>query len=633
MLLLVVPAALLFGLYGRFAGIGRWPLGVDEFYISRSIDHVLATGLPAFPCGGFYTRGALFQYLVAALRVAGQPPELAGRLVAGVSSLAVLPAAYLIGKRIHGSIAGWLTVIVLLVSIWEIEMARFGRMYAPFQAVFSWYLVFYLRYAVDKDMGAMRWMIALSLLGILTWEGGVLLGVANIFAVLQAHDGGRLRAVDWRLLAGLVVLLALLYLASRDLRGLAGYPETDAGAPVAGSSATHSVIGWSSALRRHRVWVLVFLVPLGIAAASLRFIWSYRRRWLTFLGLWAVLLAAVAHVFTAAAGMLALMLLLRLIDMRELAARSGRLFLLALLMLLGFWLAYEYSSGHRMAQSLFGFPDLYWRIGWPWGRTLPVETAGIGMAGLFWFCQAVAAPEKISASTRTLTALLLLLVLAVAAIPTERVETRYAFFLYPALLIMAISAILELGERLKRRRAVPAVLLAGAPLLCFAATEDFQVRQVAHIDSAEAVFRVGMSSAVADHYYPRNDMRSVAGWLRTHVQPSDTVISGIPNLDQYYGGFTYFYLDEDDNRYDAYVCRDGRTERWTSHPVLYKVDSLRAVVGAGHTVYAALYPDVEARLRSAAMTEGWTITSAYTAMDGISHIVRIDDNSGGPAAN
>ena len=192
LLMLVGAVAVLAGLYGRFKGIGTWPLGVDEFYISRSIDNVLRSGLPAFSCGGYYTRGLIFQYVVASLRWLGWSPEFAGRLVAGISSLAVLPAAYLLGRRLDGPLAGWLAVIILCVSIWEIEMARFARMYAPFQAVFAWYVVNYLRYTVDKHAPALRSMILLSVLGVLTWEGGALLGLASIFAVFLAHMGAAL---------------------------------------------------------------------------------------------------------------------------------------------------------------------------------------------------------------------------------------------------------------------------------------------------------------------------------------------------------------------------------------------------------------------------------------------------------
>jgi hypothetical protein len=193
LLLMVGAAALLAGLYGRFKGIGTWPLGVDEFYISRSVDNVLRTGLPQFPCGGYYTRGLLFQYIVAGLRLLGCSPEFAGRFVAALASLLVLPAVYLLGKRVQGTTLAWLVAVILCVSVWEIEMARFARMYAPFQAVFAWYLVAYLKYTVDRRAGALWQMVALTVLGVLTWEGGALLGAANLFAVVVCHENGRLK--------------------------------------------------------------------------------------------------------------------------------------------------------------------------------------------------------------------------------------------------------------------------------------------------------------------------------------------------------------------------------------------------------------------------------------------------------
>src|ERR1700722_1487776 len=221
---MVTAAALVAGIYGRFKGIGAAPLGVDEFYISRSIDFVMRTGLPHFPCGGYYTRGVLYQYVVALVRWWGGSAEFAGRSVAAIASLLVLPAAYLLGRRIHGRTVGVLVVIVLAVSIWEIEMARFGRMYAPFQAVFAWYLVFFLRYTLDRNRRALGAMVALSVLGVLTWEGGVFIGLVNLLPPFIQHKNGKLRRPDGFYLAGMFVLLCLLVLATRDLRGFATAP-------------------------------------------------------------------------------------------------------------------------------------------------------------------------------------------------------------------------------------------------------------------------------------------------------------------------------------------------------------------------------------------------------------------------
>ncbi len=641
---LLGAAALLAGLYGRFKGIGTWPLGVDEFYISRSIDNVMRSGLPKFACGGYYTRGLLYQYMVAGMRFAGLQPELAGRLLAGICSLAVLPAAYCLAKRITGFTAGWVTLIILCISVWEIEMARFGRMYAPFQAVFTWYLVFYLRYAVDRNKQALIWLVALSALGVLTWEGGVLLGVANLLAVVLTHDHGRLRAPDWRRLAGLVLLLALLFLASRDLRGFAQAPTADA--DVVGNSSGHlsAVATGLDALWQHPAWALASLLPLGLVVSSLPWIWSYRRQGMIAAGLCVVLASAAMHLFIVSGGVLALMLLAKLIDWRELTAEPARRFSLSLVALLIFWLGFDIWAGSPMNYSavsgtgakgpppvindLFGFPDIYDQIVRPWGHTVPILSLGLAAAIVFWLWKTITTWRPAPDSIAALLSLITLLALAVGATATERIETRYTFFLYPLFIVLSVAALLKLVQSVNAFRQAPIVFAAAVPLLAFSATEDFQPRHIAHVDSADINFRVGMSAVLAAHYYPRNDIRSVGQWLATHVRPGEVVITGIPNLEQYYGGFDYFFLGEKDLRYEAFVCQDGKTERWTNRPVLYGERALKPIVASGRRVYASVYPDVEDRLLAVAQSEGWSVRRVRTAGYGDTDVLIVAANAG-----
>ena len=640
LLLFLVPVAVLAGLYGRFKGIGLWPLGVDEFYTSRSIDHVLATGWPRFPCGGYYTRGLLFQYVVAGLRWTGLSPEFAGRFVSAACSVAVWPAIYLIARRIQGSVAGWMAVIILAVSVWEIEMARFLRMYAPFQAVFAWYLVFYLRYVVDRHAAALRWMIGLSIVGVMTWEGGALLGVANLFAIVQSHERGRLKAADWARLGGLLVLFALLVFATRDLRE---FGETVTAAAPAAQNPTHHVqfVGaWLAALRQHPGWACGFLLPLGVAAASLPWIWSRRRECLLAAGLCMALAGAAAHEFMFTAGVLALLLLVRLIDWRELTARNARWFLLALAAFFLFWLAFGHwtddwstDAGIRIVSRvalpatyhhLFGLPDIYDDVLLPWARAVPLLSLELAIAIAFALWRALTTSTKDEPGV-VLLALLITMVMAIGATPTPRIETRYSFFLYPLMVVVAVTTVAALAQRQRNLRY--ASLLAVAPLLLFIGTEDFSPGHIARIDSADTNFRVGIPTAVAEHYYPRNDMRGIAVWLAANVRPGETVIAGIPSLDEYYGGFDYLYLGADDDRYDDYICPDGRTDRWTSHRVLHGIDELRPMVGKGRSVYATLYSDDEQQLRAEAAIEGWQVTRAWTAADGRTDILRIVANS------
>ena len=637
-LMLLAGAALLAGFYGRFKGLGIWPLGVDEFYISRSIDNILRTGLPAFPCGGYYLRGLVYQYLVAGVRLTGLSPEFAGRVVAAVCSLATLPAAYLLGKRFFGPVAGWVTVIILSVSIWEIEMARFARMYAPFQAVFVWYLVFCLRYTVDKQRAALGWMIGLSVLGVLIWEGGVLLGIANIVAVLFAHEHGRLKPAEWKRLAALVLLLGLLVFAgTNDLRG--GSEVADAqSAAAAGSTnqAMHWLAAGATALRRHLAWSCAWLLLSGLACVASVWIWSFRRRPLAALSLCAALVAAAAHLFTLAGGIIALSLLTRLIVPRELAEGRARYFLLSFASYLVFWLAFYHWSGvgageqmvgggaamPPLVQHLFGFPDVYDTMVRPWGRTVPLLSIALGLALTFMFWQSLSQGDG-PGPTAVLLTLILVMLLIIGITPTGRIETRYTFFLYPVFISLAVAASMIAMQRLKFLGGVALAASAAIPLLCFCATEDFQPRHLIAVDSGRVNFRVGLSPVVADHYYPRNDMRAVGEWLAAHVRPGDVVIAGIPNLGEYYNGFDYFFLDTEDNRYDAYVCRDQRTERWTNHPLLTSGAALQPIIAAGHRVFATLYPDAREQLRSAARLGDWSVTPVWSTPYGDTTILLI----------
>ena len=84
-----------------------------------------------------------------------------------------------------GKNVGLLAVAILAYIVWEVEVARFGRMYAPFQALFLWYLVFFLAYTLDRQRRALLPMLILSVLGVFVWEGGVFLALKHAAALYQ----------------------------------------------------------------------------------------------------------------------------------------------------------------------------------------------------------------------------------------------------------------------------------------------------------------------------------------------------------------------------------------------------------------------------------------------------------------
>ena len=114
---------------------------------------------------------------------------------------------------------GLLAVAVLALSVWEVEIGRFGRMYAPFQALFLWYVVFFIQYVVDSRRRAVIPMLVLSALGFAVWEGGIFLVLTNLLPPFIRHPDGRLTRRDVVYLIGCSLLLVpAYYLTMADLR-------------------------------------------------------------------------------------------------------------------------------------------------------------------------------------------------------------------------------------------------------------------------------------------------------------------------------------------------------------------------------------------------------------------------------
>ncbi len=624
----ITAAAVAVGIYGRFVGLGLWPFGVDEFYISRSIDNILRTGLPEFICGGYYTRGSLFQYIVASLRLIGLQPEFASRVVTAASSLVVLPAVYLLGKRLRGPGVGLLLVCILGFSVWEIEMARFARMYAPFQAAFAWYLVYFLRYTVDDEPQALIPMIALSVLGVLLWEGGALMGVTNLLPPLLRHQQGRLRRGSWRYLIGMGVFLCLLYAATRDFRGFADLP-----ADISADSVGQGPKMLLATVLQHPGWLVLYLLPLLISAAALPWIWKLRERWIAACGLLAALLSAIAHQFLVCAAVIAVLLLASLVDWREFVSRNSRYFLWAIATSGIFWIAFgaltdTWYAGTplalaslparsiELARQFIGFPDVMEKIARPWGRSIPWLTLSLALAAAYVTFQVIFKERRPLTTERVLLVVALVLMLAVGAAPMDRLESRYTFFLYPLACILLIAALAFLTDELRIRNGKAILAIWSAALAIFVAAEDFQPWHVLRIDSAQVNFRLNMPPFRSNHYYPRNDVRSAGDWLRSHVQANELVVSSVPSLDPYYPDIDYFFIEAGDPRYEAYACDNGKRERWTNHSLLYSYDALTSAIGKGRRTYIVIYPGQAKKLLGYYSSIGWNPRHAWSSIEG-----------------
>ena len=599
-LLAITLAALLFGVYARFKGLATWPLTSDEYYIARSVQNILRTGIPAYDCGGYYPRGLLMQYLAAALQLGGLSAELAPRLIAALCSLAALPAVYILGKRAHSRQIGLLAVTVLALSVWEVEIARFGRMYAPFQAVFAWYMVYFLKYTMDRDHRALWPMLALSIVGALTWEGAALLALVNFLPPVVNHSSGCLSKRDVLYLAGATLLFLLIaWFATLDVRVdgseppyPADYDDSLNKRTLAGLEPT--VAPWTTTTS-FALWSALALVPLGLALLAVRWIWTFRARWLAAAGLIAALVAAALHQFAAFAAVILMLLMLHLIRWKELIARNALPFHAAVVACVVFWTAFGFltdewrvdpenhwlgnSKAVALAYEFARFPDFLQEIVLPWGRAVPI--LGLALLGLIsvGIIRSIARDAEKPSVESVIQLVLVCMLLAASASDPPRHETRYLYFVYPLAVIVAFAAIAHLIEAVGSRKSLATAFTTGAALGVFALTEDFSPRHLLKIDSPEVNFRVETTGGDEAHLQPRSDPRGAANWLAANsTDDQDLVINGVPTVDFYFSGFDYTYIDWQHRRFPAYACRQGTVERWGNLPLLYTVEAMQSEI-------------------------------------------------------
>lgn len=617
--LLLAALAVAFGFYGRFKGLEYAPVSVDEYYLSRAVDGILKYGYPAFDCGGIYQRGLGLQYLIALLRLTGLSPELSGRLLCACASLITLPAAYSIARRFMSANTALIALAVLSLSMWEIELARFGRMYAPFQAVFTLYVMYFLRYVVDREAKAMRSMLTLTIIGALMWEGAVFLALANFFPPMLSYiESRRLQRNDWILAAvAAPVFAGTFWLVRANLRFTndqplpPGYSPTMIDAPV---SKLDLIRPQSFAFFEHLYPAILFCILLIACVPAMRWIWSQRSQPTLMLGLLTMLAGALAHQFLIPLSIGIILLLLKQLSPTDFQRRGALWLLIAMSLAAFFWIIYSAlmtdwpkvvadtgSTQRAFTVFIYQFmrvPNVIGVTVRPFFDAVPkvslVLFVGIAIATV----RTIFSTDSLRSPERILLLLLILLMLGIGLSDPPRSETRYAAFLYPLAILIVIKS-LSATIALVRWPASAAAAPALCVFLLFALTEDVNFSHIAQVDTPEVTFRTGMSPDMQAHIEIRDDVRGIAEWLRPRVATERAVVvNGVHGFDYYYPNTLYFFAEEHSPNFPDWSCRRGTVDRWTNLPLVFTYEDLKAKTADFKTylVTFALTPTELARL-------------------------------------
>ncbi|HSR31454.1 MAG TPA: glycosyltransferase family 39 protein, partial [Anaerolineae bacterium] len=182
-IILLILIGVAFALRWRY--IHEISLSVDEFNTIWAARHVLVRGIPSFPSGNIYPHGFVFTYLVVPF-VLGDFSEPLARLPGLIVSLAAIPVAYWVGRKLFDDRVGLIVAAVMAVDPDGILWGGRARMYGLLQLLTL--LVVYLYYrGIAKDRARDRYLaMALVVVAIFTHaEAGLLLpalGVATLVA-------------------------------------------------------------------------------------------------------------------------------------------------------------------------------------------------------------------------------------------------------------------------------------------------------------------------------------------------------------------------------------------------------------------------------------------------------------------
>jgi hypothetical protein len=586
--LLLLPV--LVGILARLKGIGQWPLAEDEYFTMKSVSHILASGLPRFEFGGYYARGLLYQYLEAFVLLFGGRPEAVARIVTVVINLLALPALYLLGLKLSGRLAAVAAVILFSLSLWEIEFSRFIRMYAPFQTLFVWYLLFLSRAMESDDPRWQRALYLVSFASVFVHEAGILLLLMNAVPWLVRRQWPSVAS------AGTLLLLIILARAFQKVNfrrlGVTDYLPSDL--PQTGlAGATEPGRFLFETVRFDSLWAVTLI------AACLATAWAVGRiaRSRTIeapekavgVGLLGLSLAGLAGMWLLLAVVALLLGWLRPgtrravgSDYRLVAGVSALNWLL--------WTAYAFGSASAPELSgapawkplvvmLLKYPDVFEMILYPWLRAVPALTivSGLVIAAGTW-----AAMRRPEAGEKLFLALLAVLICLCGLVGLDsygRFETRYTFFLYPLVLVLVSDSLVRLGRLASRvparAIAVSSIMLAGY----MGVVEDFGVAHLLNIDSKEVNFRLVYDDEKVSHYYPREDIRSPALVVNRDKRAGDLTVSMVEGTDYYLNGLDYFYRDYQNEQFSGTAAKAGTKELWSGANLLYRESMLSTLLG------------------------------------------------------
>jgi hypothetical protein len=604
--ILILSLTVLIGLAIRLKGLGKWPLAIDEYYIVKSVENILKSGLPEWPNGGYYLRGLIYQYSVAGLILIGLKAEFAVRIIPVLLDVIVLIPLYQLNKKISGKLTAILLVILFSFSLWEIEFARFGRMYVPFQTLFIFYVLFMYKFIIKNERKYFKWILILSFLSIFIYEGAIFIALLNFIIFFWDKEKREFRLdyiknkINYPGILICIIILTTIFIYNMfkvtDLSNLypPGYTETHN--HMFGGKLFNEPQILLTTIPDNIYWLIPLLFVIAFTGFSIiRILRLNDKIFINKLMTSFLLFISIFNLFGLVLTLGIIFLLLNWLSLKDLKKKDFLIAISAVIVNMIFWFLYAYSTNSwykfflpfegqttiavfkKISLMLFNFPDLYFEF-LIYLTTVPVQTL-IFIVGIPAIILSTLNKKYISSlNERFILFILLLLILLVTSIDTELMETRYTFFLFPLVLLIFLLFFKVLSDLIVRNRINANITLVAFTIIYLILSDDFSLKHMINIDSKEYNFRMVYDVNKTRHYYPRWDVKTPAEIVNKESKEDDIIIIDEFNVEYYLNRFNYAYVNYNNADFTIFSVNGGKNERWTDAPLIYTNQHLLDII-------------------------------------------------------
>jgi hypothetical protein len=594
--IIILSVVIIAGFLIRIKGLGRWPLAHDEFLFIRSVENILSNGLPEFEGGGLYLRGILQQYFTALLLLIGVKGETAGRIIPVIANLLTIPPLYMLAKRFSNKAVALSVVFLFLFSTWEIEMARFARMYAPFQAVFIWYIYFLTRYLFDNKEKFIWYAAILSVISFLTHEGGIFILLFNfIFLFWQTDqrkfslrfDFGNKRTLLLTLSFIIIFVSGYLFLrndSKLDPVNLYSPPVLEYLNTKYGETIEPFFLVSNLSL----VWIIpLFLIIIPGIYFFYKILTAKQFSAEAKFSLILILFFSYLNQFGLALIIFLCFSLMGWIKVNTGNINNIRIFWVIIILVFSFWILYLISGSSIKPENLeaglpgkikfyllqlFNYPDLY-RLTWMF---IGIFTKFIILSAIILTAGFVFEFIKDESFNIEKFLLLTIIIFSVGTtFFTIRATSRYLLMLYPLLLFLIIQIPYKittyyLPEKKNLIKYFPAFITAFIIFI----SEDFNYYHLKNIDQPDINFRTIYQYPLNEHYYRREDCRTPAEYINKNATEADIIIANQSYFDYYLDRLDYMYVNYREGKFATASIFKGTKERWTNADLIWNENDL-----------------------------------------------------------